>query len=179
PMTADIAAGMAGAVVIEPPGLPEVDRSYVITQSELYLDSSGEAGEPAEVDATKAANEDVDAVMFNGFVNQYVDRPLEAKVGERVRFWVLDIGPNRALSFHVIGAQFDTVYKEGTYLLKNGRGPLDPPDYDAGGSQALDLLAAQGGFVETVFVEAGHYSMVNHVMSDAERGARGIVEVTE
>ncbi|MPV50376.1 multicopper oxidase domain-containing protein [Pseudactinotalea sp. HY160] len=184
PMTAHIAAGMAGAIVIEPPGLPEVDRSYVITQSELYLDTAGAAGtsgdgDAAEVDATRAATEDVDAVMFNGFVNQYVDNPLQARVGERVRFWLLDVGPNRPLSFHIVGAQFDTVYKEGTYLLKDGRGPLDPPGYDAGGSQALDLLAAQGGFVETVFVEAGHYSMINHVMADAERGARGIVEVSE
>lgn len=56
---------------------------------------------------------------------------------------------------------------------------MDPENYDAGGSQALDLLAAQGGFVELDFVEAGHYPMVNHVMTDAERGAMGIVEVTE
>jgi nitrite reductase (NO-forming) len=174
PMTAHIAAGMAGAVVIEPEGLPKVDRSYVITQSELYL---GEQGGP--VNATKAAADQPDAIMFNGFVNQYVDHPLTAKVGERVRFWVLDIGPNRPLSFHIVGVQFDTVYKEGTYLLKDGRGPLDPPGTHTGGSQALGLLPAQGGFVETVFPEAGHYSMVNHIMADAERGARGIVAVTQ
>jgi nitrite reductase (NO-forming) len=174
PMTAHIAAGMAGAVVIEPEGLPKVDRSYVITQSELYLSEQG-----GPVNATKAAADQPDAIMFNGYDNQYVDHPLTAKVGERVRFWVLDIGPNRPLSFHIVGAQFDTVYKEGTYLLKDGRGPLDPPGTTTGGSQALGLLAAQGGFVETVFPEAGHYSMVNHIMADAERGARGIVAVTQ
>ena len=174
PMAAHIAAGMAGAVIIDPPDLDDVDREYVITQSELYLGDQSE-----DVNADKTAVEDVDAVMFNGYVNQYVDRPIEAKVGERVRFWVLDIGPNRALSFHIVGGQFTTVYKEGTYLLRNGRGPMDPEDYDAGGSQALDLLAAQGGFVELDFLEAGHYPMLNHVMTDAERGAMGIVEVTE
>ena len=174
PMSTHIAAGMAGAVVIEPPGLPRVDRSYVITQSELYL---GAQGDP--VNATKVAAEQPDALMFNGFVGQYVDRPLAAKVGERVRIWVLDIGPNRPLSFHVVGAQFDTVYKEGTYLLKDGRGPLDPPGTSTGGAQALDLMPAQGGFVELAFPEAGHYSMVNHIMVDAERGARGIFAVTK
>jgi nitrite reductase (NO-forming) len=174
PMSTHIAAGMAGAVVIEPPGLPPVDRSYVITQSELYL---GAQGDP--VNATKVAAEQPDALMFNGFVNQYVDRPLAAKVGARVRIWVLDIGPNRPLSFHVVGAQFDTVYKEGTYLLKDGRGPLDPPGTHMGAAQALDLLPAQGGFVELTFPEAGHYSMVNHIMVDAERGARGIFAVTK
>ncbi|WP_347354685.1 multicopper oxidase domain-containing protein [Intrasporangium sp.] len=174
PMSTHIAAGMAGAIVIEPPGLPKVDHSYVLSQSELYL---GAQGDP--VNAAKVAADQPDALMFNGFVNQYVDRPLAAKAGERVRIWVLDIGPNRPLSFHVVGTQFDTVYKEGTYLLKDGRGPLDPPDYHSGGSQALDLLPAQGGFVELTFPAAGHYSIVNHIMTDAERGARGTFAVTK
>lgn len=172
PMSLHIAAGMAGAVVIEPDGLPEVDRSYLITQSELYL---GGPGEP--VDAAKVAAQEADAVVFNGYVNQYVDRPLAATVGERVRIWVLDIGPNRPLSFHVIGTQLDTVYKEGSYRLDRGRGPLDPPGATSGGSQALGLLAAQGGFVELTFPEAGHYPFVNHIMSDGEKGARGLFDV--
>ena len=99
-------------------------------------------------------------------------------MGERVRIWVLDVGPSRPSSFHVVGGQFDTVYKEGTYLLRNGRGPLDPPGATTGGSQALDLAAAQGGFVEPDLPEPGRYPVVNHVMVDAERGAWGIVEVT-
>ncbi|HEX6057044.1 MAG TPA: multicopper oxidase domain-containing protein [Intrasporangium sp.] len=173
PMATHIAAGMAGAVVIEPEGLPSVDRSYLMVQSEIFL---GAQGDP--VNADKVMAEQPDAVVFNGHANQYVDHPLEARVGERVRIWVLDAGPNRPSSFHVVGGQFDTVYKEGTYLLRNGRGPLDPPGATTGGSQALDLAAAQGGFVELSFPEPGRYPVVNHVMVDAERGARGIVEVT-
>lgn len=174
PMTAHIGAGMAGAVIIDPPDLDPVDQEFVITQSELYLAEPG-----ADINVDKAMAADDDAVMFNGYVNQYVHNPLHVTTGERVRFWVADIGPNKPLSFHIVGGQFDTVYKEGTYLLHNGRGPLDPEDYDAGGSQALDLLPAQGGFVELDFPEAGHYTIVNHVMADAEHGAKGIVEVTE
>ncbi|WP_235912290.1 multicopper oxidase domain-containing protein [Ruania zhangjianzhongii] len=34
-------------------------------------------------------------------------------------------GPNRATSFHVVGGPFDTVYVEGAYLLRDGRGALD------------------------------------------------------
>ena len=45
--------------------------------------------------------------------------------------------------------------------------------------QALGMQAAQGGFVELTFPEAGHYPVVSHIMSDAERGAHGIVEVTD
>src|SRR5699024_9354654 len=131
PMTAHIGAGMAGAIIIDPPDLDPVDHEYIITQSELYLGGNGEA-----IDVDKALAAQADAVMFNGYVNQYIDNPLQVTTGDRVRFWVLNHGPNKPLSFHIVGGQFDTVYKEGTYQLRNGRGPLDPADYDDGGAQA-------------------------------------------
>ena len=46
-------------------------------------------------------------------------------------------------------------------------------------SQALGIEAAQAGFVELTFPEAGHYTVVDHAFLDAERGALGTVEVTE
>ena len=46
-----------------------------------------------------------------------------------------------------------------------------------GGSQALALQPAEGGFVELAFPEAGTYPFVTHVMGDAERGAQGRVVV--
>ncbi|MFF4505151.1 hypothetical protein [Streptomyces sp. NPDC001401] len=58
------------------------------------------------------------------------------KASERVRFWVVAVGPSGGIAFHIVG----TVYKEGAHLL-NPAG--------AGGSQVLDLATAQGGFVET------------------------------
>ncbi|HEX6247960.1 MAG TPA: multicopper oxidase domain-containing protein [Nocardioidaceae bacterium] len=164
PMSAHIANGMYGAVVIEPEGLPEVDRSYLLVQSELYL---GEQRGVVDMDKLQAERPDV--VAFNGYANQYDADPLEARVGERVRIWVLDAGPNRPSSFHVVGGQFDTVWFEGDYLLRGGDG----------GSQTLALAAAQGGFVELTFPEPGRYPFVSHVMVDAERGAHGVVEVTD
>ncbi len=163
PMSAHIANGMFGAVVIEPPGLPRVDRSYVLVQSELYLGAQG-----GHVDLDKLQAERPDAVVFNGYANQYDARPLAARVGERVRVWVLDAGPDRASSFHVVGSQFDTTYLEGAYTLRPGQG----------GSQTLSLGAAQGGFVELTFPEPGRYPFVTHVMVDAERGARGVFAVS-
>ena len=56
---------------------------------------------------------------------------------------------------------------------------MDAYGNTGGGSQALGLLPAQGGFVELTFPEAGHYPVVSHIMVDAERGAHGIVEVTD
>ncbi len=173
PMSAHIAAGMHGAVVIEPDGLPAVSRSYVLVQSEVHVDGPG-TGEPREVDADAAAVDRPDAVTFNGIANQYDARPLTAAVGERVRVWVLAAGPNRGIDFHVVGGQFDTVWSEGGYLLRAG---TDAFGGRSGGSQVLSLGAAQGGFVELALPEPGHYPFVTHAMADAEKGAHGVLKV--
>ncbi|WP_233198070.1 multicopper oxidase domain-containing protein [Cryobacterium sp. Y50] len=168
PMSAHIANGMFGAVIIDPAGLAEVDREYLLIQSEFYLGQQG-----AEGDAVKVQTQLPDLVTFNGYANQYVHAPLSATVGEKVRIWVLDAGPNTNSSFHVVGGQFDTVFAEGDYRLKDGGST------GTGGSQALSLLPAQGGFVEITFPEAGSYPFVTHVMSDAEKGAQGRFLVTD
>ncbi|TFB88277.1 copper oxidase [Cryobacterium algoricola] len=167
PMSAHIANGMFGAVIIDPPGLEPVSAEYVLVQSEFYLGPEG-----GEVDAARVTTQLPDLLAFNGYANQYADRPLTARAGETVRIWVLDAGPNVGSSFHVVGGQFDSVFKEGDYLLRDGGST------GTGGAQVLDLAAAQGGFVELTFPEAGHYSFVSHVMSDAEKGARGVFAVT-
>ncbi|MFV0252549.1 MAG: multicopper oxidase domain-containing protein [Beutenbergiaceae bacterium] len=167
PLSAHIANGMFGAVVIEPNDLPEVDREYILVSSEFYLGPEG-----GEVDTDKVNAEDPDLVVFNGYSRGYDFDQLRVNTGERVRFWVLNAGPNRSLPFHVIGGQFDTVWNEGAYTLR-------PDDPGGGGSQVLPLMPAQGGFVELVFPEAGHYPFVSHAMVDAERGAHGFVEVTD
>ncbi|MEU1971042.1 multicopper oxidase domain-containing protein [Microbacterium sp. NPDC019599] len=163
PMSMHIANGMHGAVIIDPPDLAPVDREYVLVQGELYLGAAG-----ATADADKIAAGTPDLVAFNGYADQYVHRPLSAAAGERVRVWVLDAGPNAPSSFHVVGGQFDTVYVEGSYVLQAG---------DPGGSQAMALQPAQGGFVELTFPEPGSYPFVTHRMSDAEKGARGLFRV--
>ncbi|MFF4656030.1 multicopper oxidase domain-containing protein [Streptomyces sp. NPDC001381] len=165
PMLQHMGNGMYGAVVIDPPGLAKADHTYLLVSSELYL---GTPGSTAQV--TKMRQNTPDAWAFNGVANQYAERPLKVKAGERARFWVVAAGPSDGIAFHVVGTVFDTVYKEGAYLLQPG---------GTGGSQVLDLAAAQGGFVETTFPEAGHYAFVDHDMRHAEAGAHGMVEVSE
>ena len=55
-------------------------------------------------------------VVFNGYTEPVprTDRST-ATAGEQVRIWVLDAGPNRGSAFHIVGAQFDTVFREGDY----------------------------------------------------------------
>jgi nitrite reductase (NO-forming) len=161
PVLQHIAMGMYGAVIIDPPNLPPVDHEYVMLQSELYK----EADPTQPVDFTKLLDEQWDAVVFNGYVNQYVDRPIHVGVNQKVRVWVMDEGPSENSSFHVIGTIFDTTYKEGVYLLQ--------PDANRGGSQTLDLQPAQGGFVEFTFAVPGTYPFVTHKFASASKGAAG------
>ncbi|MBX3195854.1 MAG: multicopper oxidase domain-containing protein [Microbacteriaceae bacterium] len=163
PMSMHIANGMYGAVIVDPPDLAPVDEEYLLVQGELYLGPQGETA-----DADRIATQLPDLVTFNGYANQYVYRPLTAGVGDRVRVWLLDAGPNTPSAFHIVGGRFDTVYREGAYQLRRD---------DPGGAQVLALEPAQGGFVELAFPEAGDYSFVTHRMSDSEKGARGIVHV--
>ena len=169
PMSLHLAAGMHGAVIIDPPGLPSVDREYAIVASEVYLGPEG--GEPS---TDKIAAKTPDLMTFNGVAFQYHQQPLKAKVGERVRFWVMAAGPSLPTPFHVVGLQFDQVFFEGAWTLG---GPSQIGAAWSGGSQALGLQPAQGGFVECVASEPGHYVFVSHSFADMEKGAHGVLEV--
>lgn len=156
-----IGNGMYGAIIIDPPDLPPVDRELVFVQSELYLGPQGQPG-----DLTKMQEERWDAVVFNGYWNQYMFDPIDVEPNERIRAWVIDDGPSENSAFHIVGTVFDTVWKEGTYLLR--------PDERRGGSQVLDLQPAQGGFVEFSFAEEGLYLMVTHKFANVGKGALGM-----
>lgn len=165
PMIYHIGNGMYGAIVIDPPHLDHVDKEYVMVQSELYL---GPQGKPGDMD--KMLADKPDAVVFNGYYNQYAYAPIKLKPGSRVRVWLEDIGPNEPADFHVVGTIYDTVWKEGHYTLK-------PGDGNGGGSQSLDLQPTQGGFVEFTVPLAGKYPFINHKMADMARGALGYFQV--
>ncbi len=101
-----------------------------------------------------------------GAADQYARAPVRVRAGDRVRIWVVAAGPSQSSAFHVVGAQFDTVYEEGRYALR--------PD-DPGGAQVLDVPPGAGGFAELVVPEAGTYPMVSHRLADAARGATGLL----
>ena len=159
-----IGNGMFGVIIINPPNLPAVDEEFFVTQSELYLGPQGQPG-----DLTKMVNEQWDAVVFNGYFNQYKFSPIKVLPGKRYRMWVLNDGPSENSAFHIVGTIFDTVYREGAYLLR--------PNATHGGSQALDLQPSQGGFVEFTFAEDGLYPFVTHKFANVGKGALGFFVV--
>jgi len=158
-----IGNGMYGAILIDPPDLAPVDHEFVLEQSEFY---TGPQGKPGNLNKMK--NDAWDAVVFNGYVNQYKDRPIRVEPNQRVRVWVLDHGPSENSAFHIVGTVFDTVFKEGSYQLR--------PDQRRGGAQVLDQQPAGGGFVEFSLAEKGLYPIVTHKFSNVGKGALGLFQ---
>jgi nitrite reductase (NO-forming) len=167
---AHIANGMYGLILVEPEGgLPRVDREYYVMQGEFYTKGKTLAPGLQPLDAAKLTAERPEYVVFNGKMGALLnDGALKAKVGETVRLYVGNGGPNLISSFHVIGEIFDTVYTEaaiGGTPAKNVQTTLIP----AGGAAIVDL---------TMQVP-GRFLLVDHsIVRAMEKGALGAIEVT-
>lgn len=168
PVGMHVGNGMYGLILVEPKGgLPPVDREYYVMQGEFY--TSGKFGESGLqlFDQDKALDERPTYVVFNGEVGSLTnEKALTAKVGERVRLYVGNGGPNLLSSFHVIGEIFDLVYQEGGTLptQKNVQTTLIP----AGGS----------AIVEFKVDVPGTFILVDHSLFRAfNKGALGMLKV--
>ena len=166
-----IASGMYGAIVVEPrDGYPtRVDREYVVIQSEFYskLDPAKRKvdGAPLYVlDGEHLRAAQPNYTVFNGVHNGMVKKPLPAKPGERVRLYVLNVGPSKTSSFHVVGTIFDRVWMDGN------------PDNQLRGMQTVLLGSSSSAIVEFVVPEAGQYIMVDHHFANASQGAVGLID---
>lgn len=140
PVGMHIANGMYGLILVEPEGgLPPVDREFYVMQGDFY--TKGNYGDPGSqpFDMQKAIDEDADYVVFNGKVGALTgDGALQANVGETIRLFVGNGGPNLVSSFHVIGEIFDKVYMEGgDRINRNVQTTLIP----AGGSAIVEFKA--------------------------------------
>jgi nitrite reductase (NO-forming) len=167
PVGMHIANGMYGLIVVEPEGgFSPVDREYYVMQGEVY--THGGFHEPGlqPFDVEKAIHEDPSYVVFNGRDGALIgDRALKANVGERIRLFVGNGGPNLVSSFHIIGEIFDRVYPEaGDRATHNVQTTLIP----AGGAAIVELkLEVPGTFV-----------MVDHSIFRAfNKGALGMLKV--
>lgn len=116
PVGMHVANGMYGLMLVEPAGgLTPVRREYYLMLGEFYTDGAfGEPGTRA-FSWEKALAETPDYVVFNGAVGSLTgDRALVASVGETVRLFVGNGGPNLTASFHISGETFDRVYLAGS-----------------------------------------------------------------
>jgi nitrite reductase (NO-forming) len=179
PVLLHIMQGMYLAIIVDPEDGwgTEADREFVLVQSEFYpaddaaeQDASGEES-PAGPDIEAARDRDASYVVFNGKAFQYKEHPLRADLGDRVRFFVVNAGPNLSSDFHVVGAVFDRVYPDGD------------ASHALSGVQTYGVPAGGGAVFEAVFEEGasgeGVYAFVTHAFADAEKGAVGLLQVGE
>ena len=177
PVPMHIANGMYGLILVEPKeGLPKVDREFYVMQSEFYAKPAAGADSPAKpgaamlhtLDMERGTDERPTHVVFNGAVGALTgDQALQAKVGESIRLFVGNGGPNLVSSFHVIGEVFDNVYGEGGTMVsqRNVQTTLIP----AGGS----------AIVEFGVEKPGNLVLVDHSIFRAfNKGALGMLKVT-
>jgi len=163
PVLMHIGSGMYGAIIVSPrEGLPPA-KEFVLIQSEMYLAEA--AGGVRAFDYQKMLNTMPDFVAFNGRPNQYIKEPIHVKVGDRVRFWLVNAGPTHPCNFHVVGEQFDT-----TYL---GAPPLTPMR----GVQTWNVAPGGGMCFELVCDVAGEFPFVNHGFGHGQKGAIGFLVV--
>jgi nitrite reductase (NO-forming) len=167
PVGMHVANGMYGLILVEPPqGLSPVDHEYYVMQGDFYTVGKYREKGFQPFDMQKAIDERPTYVLFNGAESSLTGpNALQAKVGERIRLFVGNGGPNLVSSFHVIGEIFDKVqYEGGTHFQENVQTTLIP----AGGAATVEFHTEV----------PGNYVLVDHSIFRAfNKGALAILEV--
>jgi nitrite reductase (NO-forming) len=161
PVAAHIANGMYGALIVDPRGGRPAAKEIVLVQSEFYM-SPEVAGSARSLAWDRLLELAPDFVTFNGRASQYAEHPIEVKVNELVRIYLVNAGPNRLSSFHVVGGIFEKVFVDGSQSS-----PLS-------GVQTVAVPVGGGSIFEIRLKQPGTYPFVTHAFADATKGAVGI-----
>ncbi|MEP6764556.1 MAG: multicopper oxidase domain-containing protein [Gemmatimonadaceae bacterium] len=161
PVAAHISNGMYGALIVDPRTPRPKAKELVIVQSEFYM-TPDNAGAPRSLAWNRLLELAPDFVTFNGRASQYATHPIEVKVNELLRIYVVNAGPNRMSSFHVVGGIFERVFVDGSQTS-----PLS-------GVQTVAVPVGAGSIFEIRLKEAGEYPFVTHAFADATKGAVGV-----
>ena len=167
PVMDHLANGMYGMLLVEPEaGLPHADREYYVMQSEFYTTPPTAGSRFVEYSHQDGLDENPRYIVYNGGAAMLNDAALCASVGERVRIYFGNAGPNKPSAFHVVGAVMDRVYRE-TDLIS-------PP---ARGLQTTLIPPGGAAVVEFVPQVPGMYTFLDHAIFRIQKGAMGMVHV--
>jgi len=169
PIGVHISNGMYGAIIVDPvESLPKVDREYIIYQSEIYGEPPKDGGHVLEFSYENALAAQPNYVVFNGRVGSMGEAtPITGKTGETIRLWVSNIGPNLFSAFHVIGAVFDRVYKDGDIVT--------PPTRS---TQVVTIPPGGSAIVDLQVPVPGTYTLIDHSIFRVDKGAVGFLSVS-
>ena len=170
PMIAEhMANGMYGLILVEPEnGLSHVDHEYYIVQGEIYTaEPKGKEG-LQQFSAVKLMSEKPEYFVFNGAVDALTtEHPMPAKVGETVRVFFGNAGPNQTSSSHVVGEIFTRVYQDGSLT--------SPPLTDV---QTVGVPSGAAAIFEFATKKPGKFALMDHAISRMAKGNMAIFDVT-
>jgi FtsP/CotA-like multicopper oxidase with cupredoxin domain len=150
PLARHIAKGLYGAFIVDPPqGRPPVDHEYVMVMSGFDVDFDD-------------AN---DFYAVNAIPFHYQNHPIQIRVGETVRVYLVNILEFDLINSFHLHANFFHYYPTGTSLTPN---------------EFTDTIIqgqAQRGILEFSYRYPGMYMFHAHVTEFAELGWNGMFEV--
>ena len=164
-MAEHIAKGMYGVIIVDPAegysdAFPKPDREYVLVQGDLFEPTAS----PEEI----TGGQRWEASLINGKIFHYdpVHDPnasfaLEARPGERVRFYFVNAAINEASALHPIAGIWDRVWDNGN------------PKNISYGMQTVEIGPAHGMILDMVppAGRATNNAIVDHRMKHAMKGA--------
>ena len=164
-MAEHISKGMYGVIIVDPAegyteAFPEPDREYVLVQGDLFAPDAS----PADI----TMGHQREASLINGKIFHYdpvhdanASLVLEAKPGERVRFFYVNAAINDAAAVHPIAGIWDRVWDNGN------------PKNISYGMQTVEIGPAHGMILDMVppADRPTNNAIVDHRMKNAMSGA--------
>jgi FtsP/CotA-like multicopper oxidase with cupredoxin domain len=152
PLAKHLSKGLYGTFIIDPKeGWPKVDHEFVMVMSAFDVDFDGQN----------------DFYVVNAIPFHYDKNPIQIKVGETVRIFLVNILEFDPINSFHLHANFFHYYPTGTSLT--------PSEY----TDTIALMQAQRGILEFSYKHPGRYMFHAHKTEFAEKGWTGIFEVTE
>jgi nitrite reductase (NO-forming) len=163
PVAAHIANGMYGALIVDPRTPRPRAKELVFVQSEFYMSPDSIPG-ARSLAWDRLLSLAPDFVTFNGRAAQYAEHPITVKTNELVRMYVVNAGPNRFASFHVVGGIFERVFVDGSQASA------------LVGVQTVAVPVGGASIFEIRLKQPGEYPFVTHAFADATKGAVGVLK---
>lgn len=150
PLARHIAKGLYGAFIVDPKeGRPPVDREMVMVMNGIDVDF----------------DDGNDFYAVNGIPFHYQNHPIQIRVGEKIRIYLVNILEFDLINSFHLHANFFNYYPTGTSLV--------PSEF----TDTIIQGQAQRGILEFSYKYPGMYMFHAHVTEFAELGWNGMFEV--